>query len=105
MQQHLREHVLRLVHVVIYTTLLLRDWCNCTFRVVHKTTASIAHRLGLVTQSHTEQREALRGKQPRPPRAVAVVLADSCTSVEPLDQLAAVLAWCGETSFIHPAVA
>jgi hypothetical protein len=97
MHRHLREHALRLVHVVIFAALVLRSWCNCTCSAVHETTISIAQRLRLARSPPSQQPRPQRGKQPRPPRTVAVVLADSCSSIKPLDRLAAVLTWCDAT--------
>ena len=98
MHWHLRDHALRLVHLVIFAALALRGWRKRTCSAVHQSSVSIAQRWSLARAPPSQQPRPQRGKQPRPPRTVAVVLADDCSDINPLDQLAAVLTWCGGKS-------
>lgn len=88
--------LLYILHTVIFAALLLKrrfGWLLSTgWR--HAISAA-ATSLGFVNSSATEQRSIRRGKQPKPPRALAVILADSDNATTPLRQLAFLVSWCG----------
>lgn len=99
--------LLHVLHVVIFAAVLLKRRISWFLSTGWRHTISAASLLGLVKNSATEQQSTRRGKQPKPPRSLAVILADSNSGATPLRQLAFLLSWCIErdinTLFVfHP---
>ncbi len=84
---------LRIVHLAVFVALALQGLLRRVGGSLRGKLNTALHALGLASISPSSQPK--RGKQPKAPQCVAVILADDDSNSVPLQKLADVLSWCG----------
>lgn len=85
--------VLRIVHLAVFLAIALQGWAQAASRAVRQILSSAAHALSLTPRSPSPQSQPRRGKRPKAPQALAVILADAAAASVPLQKLADLLTW------------